>query len=253
MRKVLSLAWMTFLQGVRSRVFYTLLFFGVLLVAGTVVLNQMTVGDPTKIIQDLGLATLSVFSLLIIIFVGSQVLTRDLESQAIYLILSKPISRGQYLMGRYLGILSILYVNMMAFAAIILFILSLYTHAIKWPLLLSVGFTALEMAILLAFLLFFFTFVSTALAPFLVLAVFVIGHTTAEVRTIFAHRHGIYHLFSLVFYYLFPNFDLLNIQTEVVHDVPVPLMHFVYGAGYSLTLIVLVFMAACLIFRTRDF
>ncbi len=253
MRKIFSLAGVTFLQGVRSRVFYTLLFFGALLVAGTVVLNQMAVGDPTKIIQDLGLAALSVFSLLIIIFVGSQILTRDLESQAIYLILSKPINRGQYLLGRYLGLLAILYVNMAVFSAIILFILSLYTHALKWSLLLSAGFTALEMAILLAFLVFFFTFISAALAPFLVLAVFVIGHTTTEVRSIFAHKQGFYHLFSRVFYYLFPNFDLLNIQTEVVHNVPIPAMHVVYGAAYSLTVILLVFIASCLIFRTRDF
>jgi len=57
---------MTFLQGIRSRVFYTLLFFAAILVLSTVVLNQMTVGDPTKIIQDLGLATLSFFSILAI-------------------------------------------------------------------------------------------------------------------------------------------------------------------------------------------
>ena len=67
MRKILALSQLAFLQGFRSRVFYTLLFFGALLVASTAILNQMTVGDPTKIIQDLGLATLSLFSLLIIL------------------------------------------------------------------------------------------------------------------------------------------------------------------------------------------
>ncbi len=253
MRKVLALARITFLQGIRSRVFYTLLFFGAVLVLSTVVLNQMTVGDPTKIIQDLGLATLSLFSLLIILFVGSQILGKDMESQTIYLILSKPIGRGQYLTGRFLGILVILYANMAAFSLMILLLNALYSHSLKWSLFIAAGLTALEMAILLAFLVFFFIFITPTLAPFLVLAVFVIGHTTTEVKAIFAHKHGIYHTFSLALYYLFPNFDLLSIQTEVVHNIHIPLSHLFYGLGYSLALITLVLIASYLIFRTRDF
>jgi len=253
MRKVLALSQVTFLQGIRSRVFYTLLFFAAIMVLSTVVLNQMTVGDPTKIIQDLGLATLSFFSILIIVFVGSQIFGKDMESQTVYIILSKPIGRGQYLLGRFFGLLAILYVNMAAFSIMILLLNALYSHAFKWTLLMSVFLTAMEMAILLSFLVFFFVFITPTLAPFLVLAVFVIGHTTTEVRAIFSHKHGFYHAFSLALYYLFPNFDLLSVQTEVVHNVPIPLAHILYGMGYSLVVVMLVLLLSHLIFRTRDF
>ncbi len=253
MRKILALSRITFLQGVRSRVFYTLLFFAGLLVLSTVVLNQMTVGDPTKIIQDLGLATLSLFSLLIILFIGAQIIGKDMETRSIYLILSKPINRAQYLLGRFLGLLSLLYANMAAFSIIILFILFLYSHTVKWSLLLSVGLTAMEMAILLAFLLFFFTFMTPTIAPFLVLSVFVIGHTTTEVKAIFAQKEGFYHLFSMALYYVFPNFDILSIQTEVVHNVPIPARHFIYGIGYGLALIILILILTHLVFRRKDF
>ncbi len=253
MRKTLALARITFLQGTRTRVFYTLLFFGVTMVVSTVVLNQMTVGDPTKIIQDLGLATLSLFSLLIIIFVGSQILVKDMESQTIYLILSKPMGRGQYILGRFLGILAILYANMMAFSIMILLLNFLYSHHLKWALFVSAGLTALEMGILLAFLVFFFAFITPTLAPFLVLAVFITGHTTTEVKAIFAHKPGFYHLFSIALYYLFPNFDLLSVQTEVVHNVPIPSGHLFYALGYSVMLICFILWASHLIFRNRDF
>ncbi len=223
------------------------------MVISTVVLNQMTVGDPTKIIQDLGLATLTLFSLLIIVFIGNEILGKDMESQTIYLILSKPIGGGQYLLGRFLGILTILYANMLAFSLMILFLNALYSHTLKWSLFISVGLTALEMGILLSFLILFFVFITPTLAPFLVLAVFVTGHTTTEVKTIFAHKHGFYHLFSIALYYLFPNFDLLSVQTEVVHNVHIPLSHLFYGIGYSLIIICLVLWISYLIFLNRDF
>ncbi len=253
MREVVCLSRLTFLQGVRSRVFYTLLFFAALLVLSTVVLNQMTVGDPTKIIQDVGLATVSFFTLLLILFVGSEVVGKDMETPAVFFILSKPISRARYLLGRFLGLLGLLYANMVAFTGIILLILFLYSHTFKWVLFLSVGLTAIEMAILLSFLCLFFLFISPTLTPFLVLAIFVIGHTTTEVREIFAHKEGIYHYVSIGLYYLFPNFDLLSVQTEVVHNVPIPILHLVYGCLYGIAFVVVVLWIAIWILNRKDF
>ena len=100
-----------FRESVRDRVFYNLVFFAVLLVGASILIGQLTAGQDVKIIKDLGLSATSLFGLFIAIFVGTSLVTKEVEKRSIYPLLAKPVRRAEFIVGKYLGLLLTLLVN----------------------------------------------------------------------------------------------------------------------------------------------
>ncbi len=101
-----------FRESVRDKVLYNLVFFAILLIAASVLLGQLTAGQEVKIIKDLGLAAMSVFGLFIAVFIGIGLVSKEVERRSIYALLTKPISRAQFILGKYLGLVLTLAVNL---------------------------------------------------------------------------------------------------------------------------------------------
>ena len=100
-----------FRESVRDRVPYNLVLFAVLLIASSFLLGQLTAGQDVKIIKDLGLAATAVFGLFIAIFIGIGLVSKEVERRSIYALLAKPISRPQFILGKYAGLVLTLAVN----------------------------------------------------------------------------------------------------------------------------------------------
>ncbi|MCC5874781.1 MAG: ABC transporter permease [Candidatus Sumerlaeia bacterium] len=111
MNKILSIAINTFKEAVRNRVLYVLLFFSVLIMFGAWVASTLSIDDESKIVRDLGIGAINVISLLIAVFVGIGLVYNDLDKKTIYTIVSKPITRWQFLLGKYLGLMLTIAVN----------------------------------------------------------------------------------------------------------------------------------------------
>ena len=100
----------------RDRVPYNLVLFAVLLISSSYLLGQLTAGQDVKIIKDLGLAAISVFGLFIAIFIGIGLVSKEVERRSIYALLSKPVSRPQFIAGKYAGLVLTLAVNVAVMA-----------------------------------------------------------------------------------------------------------------------------------------
>ena len=111
MRAVRSVAVAVFRESVRDRVFYNLVLFAVLLVGASILIGQLTAGQDVKIIKDLGLAATSLFGLFIAIFVGINLVSKEVERRSIYPLLAKPVRRSEFIVGKYVGLLLTLLVN----------------------------------------------------------------------------------------------------------------------------------------------
>src|SRR5438067_10517662 len=111
--RVLLIARNAFREAVRDRVLYNLVLFVLLLTAGAIFLGELSAGQETKIIIDLGLSAMLLFGVFIEIFVGVGSVYKEIERRTLYAILSKPIGRGQFLLGKYLGLCLTLLVNML--------------------------------------------------------------------------------------------------------------------------------------------
>src|SRR5438874_3000370 len=116
MSATLAIAVNAFRESVRDKVLYNLVLFAILLIGASYLLGQLTAGQDVKIIKDLGLAATSVFGLFIAIFIGIGLVSKEVERRSIYSLLSKPVSRAQFITGKYAGLVLTLAVNVSVLA-----------------------------------------------------------------------------------------------------------------------------------------
>ena len=117
MRAISAVAVNVFKESVRDRVPYNLALFAVLLIGASYLLGQLTAGQDVKIIKDLGLAATTVFGLFIAIFIGIGLVSKEVERRSIYSLLAKPISRPQFILGKYAGLVLTLGTNVAVMTA----------------------------------------------------------------------------------------------------------------------------------------
>lgn len=266
MRQIWHIAVAVFRESVRDRVPYAMVMFAVLLMAASFLISQLTAGQDLKIIKDLGLAALSIFGLMIAVFLGIGLVSKEVERKSIFGLLSKPITRTQFILGKYAGLLATLVINLgvmtLALYAV-LFYMNLTAGAERqaWPapamdprLLIAVVLIVGEIAIITAVALFFSTFSSPLLSALLTLGLWVAGHFNADLRN-FGTVVDSAPIVALAraLYYVLPNLAPFDVKAEVVHGLPVAMRHVGLTLLYAVVYSSVVLTAAVAIFRRRDF
>ena len=253
MLKIVAVALNTFRESIRVRVFYSLLAFAMLLLAFSLVLANLTIGNEIKIIMDFGLAAISLFGVLIAIFVGISLVYKEMEKRTIYVILANPISRHQFVLGKYLGLSLTLLVEVVVMSACLLALCYLKQQQIPWELFKAIVPIWLELQLILAVALFFSTFVSPFLSGLCTLAVFVIGHLTLDFKQLVVSLDNpALKKTADVLYYTFPNLEALNFKARVVHGIDIPWTEFFFSLGYAASYTLMTLAFALYIFNKRD-
>lgn len=255
-QRVAAIARNTFREAVRDRVLYNLVIFALLLIAGAIFLGELSAGQEAKIIVDLGLSSILLFGVFIAIFVGVGLVYKEIERRTLYAILSKPIGRGEFVLGKYLGLCLTLLVNVAIMGVGLSLALMYVKHgwdplvARIWP---AVLLTYVELMILTGVAMLFSSFSSPALSALLTFFVFVIGHFTDDLKTLAqTMRSAPTRWIFTALYNLLPNLANYNAITAAAHGVsPAPrylLMTTLYGFIYAGVLLA----ATTLIFRRRN-
>jgi Cu-processing system permease protein len=267
MRAARLVAWAVFRESLRDRVPLSIVVFAVALIAASYLISQLTAGQDVKIIKDLGLAALSALGLLIAILIGIGLVSKEVERRSIYALLAKPLTRTQFIIGKYLGLVLTLAVNLcamtLAFYVLLLFVQLTATGPEKaaWAapaadprMLVAVLLVFGELMLITAVALFFSTFSSPLLAALLTLGLWVAGHFNADLR----HFEAVLDVPALVLllramYYLLPNLSPFDVKAEVVYGVPVAFSHVALTFAYAAAYIGAVLLVAVAVFRRRDF
>jgi len=255
--QTLAIARNTFREAVRDRVLYNLILFALLLIGSAIFIGELSAGQEAKIVADLGLSAMLLFGVFIAIFVGVGLVYKEIERRTLYAILSKPIGRGQFLLGKYLGLNLTLLVNVVVMGIGVMLAL-LYTRrawdplAFKiWPAILLIYF---ELLIITAVAILFSSFSSPALSALLSFFIFVIGHFSNDLKGMSdsAASAPARWLFGAL-YYLLPNLSNFSSITATAHGVT-PDAHAIGGAmAYGILYVAVLVSAAALIFRRRNF
>lgn len=266
MRAVALVAGAVFRESVRDRVPYSMVVFAVLLMAASYLISQITAGQDLKIIKDLGLAAIAIFGLLIAVFIGIGLVSKEVERKSIYGLLSKPISRPQFIVGKFLGLVLTLAVNIAAMT-VALYAVLLYMKVVNPGLevaaaapatdprlLIAVGLTLAELMVVTALALFFSTFSSPLLATMLTLGLWLAGHFNADLRN-FENviDNAAVSWVARGLYYVLPNLAPFDVKAEVVYGVPVPLRHVALTLTYAVVYTGVLLTSAVAVFRRRDF
>ncbi len=266
MSAILVIARGVFKDSVRDRVPYNLVFFAVLLMAASFLLAQLTAGQDVKIIKDLGLSAASLIGVFIAIFIGVGLVTKEVERRSIYSLISKPVTRAQFVMGKYVGLVLTLVVNLAvmaaAFYAVLAYLDWLTPDNVKraWEapatdprMLKAFALIGVQLMLVTAVALFVSTVSSPFLSVALTAAVYVIGHFSADLRNFGdVVESPAAATLGRALYYVLPNLAPLNVQAEVVHAQPVTAQYMVMASLPAAIYIALLVTAAVIVFTRRD-
>jgi Cu-processing system permease protein len=267
MRTLWLVARAVFRESVRDRVPYSIVVFAVLMIAVSYLISQLTAGQDMKIIKDLGLASLSIFGLLIAVFIGVGLVSKEVERRSVYALLTKPVSRVTFIAGKYAGLVMTLAVNLsvmtIAFYAVLYFAEQSTTAGVRatWPapaldprLLVAIVLIFAQLMIVTAVALFFSTYSSPLWATLLTLGLWVAGHFNTDLRQ-FENVVDSQALawVARAIYYLIPNLAPFDVKGEIVHGMPVAASHVWYTLGYAAVYIGALLSGAAAIFTRRDF
>ncbi len=255
MYRIFSIARNTFREAVRDRVLYNLVLFVLLITASAIFLGELTAGHEARTIVNLGLSAMLVFGVFTAIFVGVSLVSKEIEKRTVFAIFAKPIGRGEFLVGKYLGLCLTLLVNVLVMGAgvslALLWVGGANLAASVWAAILLIFF---ELAILTAVAILFSSFSSPALSALLTFFVFIIGHFSQSLRD-FAENLGSAgaKVFFNAIYYLLPNLSFFSFITNAAHG-DLPNARMLAGAiFYAVCYIAVLLAAAILIFSRRNF
>jgi ABC-type transport system involved in multi-copper enzyme maturation permease subunit len=264
---ILVIAVNVFRESVRDKVLYNLVLFAVLMMAASYLIGQLTAGQDVKIIKDLGLAATSIFGLFIAVFIGIGLVAKEVERRSIYSLLAKPIERSHLIVGKYVGLMLTLAVNVAIMAAALFAVLAYMRWGVDpaveraWdapaldPRLLQAIFLILiQLFIVTAIALFFSTFSTPLLSAALTLGVVVAGYFSTDLRNFQdVVASGTAQWMARAVYWLLPNLAQLDVKSQVVHGQTVPGGYVALTTGYALLYISAILVVANFVFARRDF
>jgi len=254
MTQILAIAKVTYREAIRNRVLYSLLFFvlALMLVAG--VLDNMTTGQNGRVVINLGLAGVHLFGTLIAIYLCVSAMSQELSRKTVYVVLAKPVGRGRFLLGKYLGLITTLALLVTLMGISLITVATLFKVAPSLPLLHALVMIWLELALISAVALLF----SAASGPFLsgmfTLGVFCIGHLSTGLKAM-GVESGDPFIGGLTagIYYLFPNLESFGFKLEALYGLSVPITTTATAIIYAIAYIAAALAAATLLFNRRDF
>ena len=239
----------------RDRVLYNLVLFVLLIVACAILLGDLTDGHEARTIVNIGLNAMLFFGAFIAIFVGVGLVSKEIEKRTVFAIFAKPVGRGEFIIGKFLGLCLTLGVNVAIMATgvslALLYVGDNSLAASIWP---TVLLLLLELTVLTAVAILFSSFSSPALSALLTFFVFVIGHFSASLRDLAANLQSAVARYVLdAIYYLLPNLSHFTFVTNASHgDIP-PASMLGLAVLYAIVFDVILVVATIWVFGRRNF
>jgi ABC-type transport system involved in multi-copper enzyme maturation permease subunit len=245
----------TFREAVRDRVLYNLILFVLLLVASAPLFGQISIGLERLILVNVGLTSISLFGVIIAILVGIGLVSKEIEKKTLYTILSRPVRRWEFIVGKYFGLLLTLVVNA-AFMTVGFYIALLITarglNRSDAGLLVAIYFIVLQFAMMVALTLLFSSFSTPIFSAIFAFALFVIGTFAEDLKNFAAMSQGIVKWLTTAVAWIVPNFASLNVITQTAHDQPVSGGLILFNTLYAVLYSAAVTAAAVMIFERRN-
>ena len=249
-----AIALNTFKEAVRNKVFYLLVFVGIFFALSSEFISMLALGDRVKVLKDVGLASIHFFSVLVAIFTGINLVYKEIEKKTIYNILSKPISRASFIVGKFLGLGLTLLVALASMAAI--FFLFLFIISGTFDAGVAIYFLLLyfELLIITSISLLFSSFSTPILSSIFTITIFLVGHilwTFNQFKQYLVKPAP--KILAYFFYYILPNLDKFNIKNAVVMGNLPTTAAIVNSIVYAVVYIAALLSLSIVIFSRREF
>lgn len=256
-RRVRAIALNTFRESIRDRVLYNLILFVLILVASSLFVSDISLDMESRFTADLGLSAMLVFGALIAIFIGVGLVYKEIDKRTIYCLLSKPVHRHEFIIGKYVGLCLTLLVNtavMVLGTELALLVVNGRLVPMQTAVLAASCLVYLELVFLVAVALMFSSFTTPMLAALFSFAVYVIGHFSRDLlQAATLSNSAVTRAVLTIAYYLLPNLSNFGFIAEASRGRMVPLRIALSATAYALVYISILLSASILIFQRRNF
>jgi ABC-type transport system involved in multi-copper enzyme maturation permease subunit len=246
----------TLLEAFRNKLFYGVLFFALLALSSTGVFGALSLHQEERVFNDLVLFASVLFLAGLTIYQGGRTIHREVESHTIFTVISKPVSRAQFIIGKYLGSLVAIAVALALILALKMAAAYIVGFEVTSTLFAAYFGVFLQLAILLALTIFFSTFSSPILSALFSGGVFIAGSLTPQLREAidyFAKNDNPARYVGEAAVFVLPDFEKLNLSFELTHQIEVPASYLWTATGYGATYVTILLILGCVVFGRRDF
>ena len=256
MSRVGVVALNTFREAVRDRVLYSLVFFAFVMIAASILVGEISIGIEETVIISLGLSAISIIGLLIAVFIGVGLVSKEMDKRTLYALLAKPVRRWEFLLGKFGGLVLTLAVNTLAMSAGLFLALMFVKHRTEHlgsPVLVAVYFILLKLALVVALALLFSSYTTPLLSILYTAGLYVSGLFVTEMRTY--HSDTISPALQALLRwlsYVLPNFENFDVMASAVHGRALPEALILQNTAYAAAYCAVVLAAAAAVFTRRN-
>lgn len=260
MTRILAIAGNTIRETNRNRVMYVLLLFALMMILGSITMGKLSLQQPARIITDLGLAAISLFGVIIAVYLGVTTVHTEVEKKTVFFIIPKPVRRTEFLLGKFAGVSMTLLLQVAVMFGVFLLVLISYGGGATAALTKAIVLVAAEVVLVLAVALLLSSVTGPILAGFLSLALFVLGRSMDFIGALL-HRPNMDGLIKALLsgaYYVLPDYHLFAVSGAVQQGMSIHgeffTWHYVgYAVGYAALYATVALGLTVLRFRRKDF
>lgn len=254
MQPILIIALNAFKESIRRKILHVFLILAVFIIVGSSFLSAFELGVQIKFLKDLSLSIISLFGVLITIAVAVKQLPTEIEAKTIYPLLAKPVTRYEFILGKFIGSLYVIFLNLFLISLIFLCLLYSRIKTVDWNIVKSIYLIGVELASICALCIFFSTFFSLSANATISFLVYILGHVKvgyfdyliSKIQNIFAQ------FLLTLFYYIIPNLEYFNVKEAIIWDLTIPNIYLLKVSLYGIILSCVFLTGAYIIFRCKN-
>lgn len=252
LRRLRAVAYNTYLESVRQRLFLGLVLFGFLLMAASLILKDISIRQDTKILEDVGLAATEFFGTLIALFLGADLVGRDVERRTLHLLIVKPLTRTEFIVGRYLGLCLTILTSVVLMAMGVALALLTAHGSFSWALTQAIFAIFLQLCLTGAISAFLSATASRPLALLGATVICVLGRMTDVLKNASQILEGFPDWLGKGLYASLPNLLNFDLKTRAIYGDPIPMSLLLFLVFYAFVYITALLALSAIAFERRD-
>ena len=254
MKRILNVAYYTFLEMVRNKVLFILFFFALFIFGLGIVITQMTIGDNLTIISDVGLATIEIFLTVLSIFLGISLVQKELSLKTLFPLLARPVSRAEYILGKFFGMMLLIVVSQVIMCLIFTVLLFFYGGGGKIITFMPAIYTIfLQTSTIVAVAVLCSTLTEPAVAATLTISYYIIGATSYNLVYAITNRTSeAVKKMIMTLRYILPDFNHFNVKDNLVYGRGLEGLSLGYASVYALIIVAIVLSLSIIFFNSKE-
>jgi len=253
-KRVVAVALNTFRETIRDRILGVIILFALAMIVASLWLASISLGQEARMIKDFGLLAISLFGLIVAAFVAASLVRKEVEKRTVFVIFSKPVSRSEFIWGKFLGLAATMFVVLMAMTVFLFVLAWIVARPPAGSLLVAGLLVYLQLLVVMAMTMLFSTVTSAVLASVWGICVYCAGQLSHNVLSLSRLGHsGVTHSLSKVVFYVVPNLSAIDVRGAVVGEGAIRHASILAWSGYLVAYLVVVLFAATWIFARKEF